>query len=65
MPPMSRSSTAASLDRLATHCIAARTMIEETGTPVMRCLIDLLLFEIGLALAEHVDEPDPALEPAA
>ncbi|MCJ2037093.1 hypothetical protein [Methylobacterium sp. J-068] len=56
--------TTVSLDHIATHCIAARAMIEETGTPLMRRLIDLLLFEIGVALADPVSEKGPALEPA-
>lgn len=53
----------ATLDLLANHCIAARTMIDEVGTPVMRRLIDLLLFEIGVALSAPA-EFQPVLEPA-
>ncbi len=44
-----------SLDALAAHCIAARDVIERRGTSVMRQLIDLLLFEIAVAMAQ-VDE---------
>lgn len=43
------------LDVLTQHCIAARHMIDESGTMVMRRLIDLLLFEIGVAMAERVE----------
>ncbi|GJE17977.1 hypothetical protein [Methylobacterium marchantiae] len=50
-----------SLDKLAEYCIAARGVIEASGTSVMRQLIDLLLFEIGVALAEKAEiEPQPA-----
>lgn len=51
-----------SLDRLAGHCIAARAVIQETGTSVMRQLIDLLLFEIGVAMAEKSAD-SPRAEP--
>ncbi|MDB5647651.1 hypothetical protein [Methylobacterium sp.] len=63
MPPLPPTSAGPSLDRLATHCIAARSMIDEVGTPVMRRLIDLLLFEIGIALADPAIASNPALEP--
>lgn len=53
------------LDQIAAHCIAARSIIEEAGTPVMLHLVDLLLFEIGVALAEGSDEQDPAGVPTA
>ncbi|KQP31588.1 hypothetical protein ASF49_09035 [Methylobacterium sp. Leaf104] len=53
------------LDVLAAHCIAARAVIEEAGTPVMRRLIDLLLFEIAVAMADPSDRPSLALEPVA
>ncbi len=53
------------LDVLAAHCIAARAVIEETGTPVMRRLIDLLLFEIAVAMADPSDNPALALAPVA
>ncbi|CAA2139007.1 hypothetical protein ASF34_14545 [Methylobacterium sp. Leaf106] len=50
-----------SLDSLAGHCIAARTIIEASGTSVMRQLIDLLLFEIGVAMAKATEtEQQPA-----
>lgn len=49
------------LDTLAGHCIAAREVIEHAGTSVMRQLIDLLLFEIGVAMAElAAGEGEPA-----
>lgn len=51
------------MDLLAKHCIAARDVIDESGTRVMRRLIDLLLFEIGVAMAER-GEPEPAPVPA-
>ncbi|WP_019904269.1 hypothetical protein [Methylobacterium sp. 77] len=44
-----------SLDILAGHCIAARKVIDESGTSVMRQLIDLLLFEIGVAMAKAAE----------
>lgn len=43
------------LDILTHHCVAAREVIDESGTKVMRRLIDLLLFEIGVALAERTE----------
>lgn len=60
LPSSSPANTA--LDRLADHCITARTMIDEAGTPVMRRLIDILLFEIGLALADPLTKRDVALD---
>ncbi|WP_244474465.1 MULTISPECIES: hypothetical protein [Methylobacterium] len=46
---------------MAGHCIAARTIIEASGTSVMRQLIDLLLFEIGVAMAKATEtEQQPA-----
>ena len=42
----------ASLDALAEHCLAARDLIDAVGDPVMRAAIDLLLVEVGRALAE-------------
>lgn len=48
---MSRSDDA--LDTLADHCMAARAVIEEAGTSAMRHLIDLLLFEVGVAMAKR------------
>jgi hypothetical protein len=45
-------------------------MIDTVGTPVMRRLIDLLLFEVGVALSAPVTESAqitalrPVLEPA-
>ncbi len=44
-----------SLELLTQHCVAARGVIDESGTLVMRRLIDLLLFEIGVALAERTE----------
>lgn len=50
------------LEILADHCMAARAVIEKVGTNSMRELIDLLLYEVALALAkaaaaERVTEP--------
>ncbi|NEU11555.1 hypothetical protein G3T14_05360 [Methylobacterium sp. BTF04] len=45
------------LDALAKHCIVARDLVDEAGTTVMRRLVDLLLFEIGVAIAER-DQPE-------
>ena len=42
----------APLDELAEHCLAARDLIDAVGDAVMRAAIDLLLAEIGRALAE-------------
>lgn len=42
------------LEALADHCMAARALIEEIGTTSMRELIDLLLYEVGHALAKAV-----------
>jgi hypothetical protein len=41
-------------EALADHCMAARALIEEIGTTSMRELIDLLLYEVGHALAKAV-----------
>ncbi|KQO50930.1 MULTISPECIES: hypothetical protein [unclassified Methylobacterium] len=43
------------LQTLAGHCIAAREIIETSGTLVMRQLVDLLLFEIGVAMAKATE----------
>lgn len=40
------------LDELARHCLAARDLIDAVGDTVMRAAIDLLLAEVGRALAE-------------
>ncbi len=50
-----------SLDSLAEHCIAARDIIEASGTSVMRQLIDLLLFEIGVAMAKATETERQAI----
>ncbi|MBX9934711.1 MAG: hypothetical protein K2Y56_24890 [Methylobacterium sp.] len=42
------------LEILADHCMAARAVIEEAGTTSMRHLIDLLLYEVALALAKGI-----------
>ena len=42
----------APLDELAEHCLAARDLIDTVGDAVMRAAIDLLLAEVGRALAE-------------
>lgn len=49
-PPGGPSQDAA-LDALADHCISARAIIAERGSPVMQRLIDLILFEIASELA--------------
>ena len=49
------------LDSLADHCLAARAIIGERGSPVMRRLIDLLLFEVGVEIAGQLDgKPEAA-----
>ena len=40
------------LDELAEHCLAARDLIDAVGDAVMRAAIDLLLAEVGRAMAE-------------
>lgn len=40
------------LDELAEHCLAARELIDVVGDAVMRATIDLLLAEVGRALAK-------------
>ncbi|GJD76385.1 hypothetical protein [Methylobacterium goesingense] len=70
MSQTTRVSDEATLDLLANHCIAARTMIDAVGTPVMRRLVDLLLFEVGVALSAPITRSAqvtalrPVLEPA-
>lgn len=49
------------LECLLEHCIAARAVIDESGSSVMRALIDVLLFEVGIALAAR-SGPDNASE---
>ncbi len=44
------------LDALAQHCIAARSLIDRLGSDQMRCLIDLLLFEVGAQIASESHE---------
>lgn len=39
-------------DALVDNCLAAHAIIADHGTPTMRRLIDLLLFEIGSAIGE-------------
>lgn len=42
------------MEALTEHCLAAREIIGEQGSPVMMRLIDLLLFEVGaLTATEH------------
>ncbi len=43
------------LDALLEHCLAVHTIIAERGTPTMRRLIDLLLFEIGSEIGGSVE----------
>lgn len=43
----------APLDALAAQCLAVRDLIDSVGDPLMRAAIDLLLIEVGKALAEN------------
>ncbi|AWN39987.1 PAS domain-containing protein [Methylobacterium durans] len=43
------------LDRAARHAIAARKAIDEDGTPLLRKMVDLLMWEIGRAIARRID----------
>ncbi|GEP05219.1 PAS domain-containing protein [Methylobacterium oxalidis] len=43
------------LDRAARHAIAARRAIDADGTPVLRQMVDLLMWEIGRAIARRID----------
>ena len=42
----------APLDALAAQCLTVRDLVDAVGDPVMRAAIDLLLVEVGLALAK-------------
>ena len=54
------------LDVLADHCIEAKKLADQVGTASMRRLADLLLFEVGRALARHEDRGgDPSRDDAA
>ena len=44
------------LEALADHCLAAHALIGEHGSPMMQRLIDLLLFEIGVASASQIED---------
>ncbi|KST61245.1 hypothetical protein AO398_00740 [Methylobacterium sp. GXS13] len=44
--------TDAPLDTLAVQCLTVRDLIDSVGDPLMRAAIDLLLIEVGRALAE-------------
>jgi hypothetical protein len=37
----------------AAQCLAVRDLIDSVGDPLMRAAIDLLLIEVGKALAEN------------
>lgn len=50
------------LETLADYCMAAREVIDEAGTTSMRQLIDLLLYEVGVALAKGLST-EPPTEP--
>ena len=54
VPPVD-TARAEALDALASHCIAARRLILEHGSPVMRSLVDLLLHEVGDEIASGLD----------
>ncbi|WP_244471549.1 hypothetical protein [Methylobacterium sp. ARG-1] len=41
------------LDALAAQCLSVRDLIDSVGDPLMRAAIDLLLIEVGKALAEN------------
>ncbi|CAA2155112.1 hypothetical protein WYO_1985 [Methylobacterium sp. GXF4] len=43
----------APLDALAAQCLSVRDLIDSVGDPLMRAAIDLLLIEVGKALAEN------------
>lgn len=43
------------LDALASHGLAAHAIVDGRGTPTMRRLIDLLLFEIGNEIGGRTD----------
>lgn len=45
-------SNVAPLDALAAQCLTVRDLIDAVGNPLMRAAIDLLLIEVGRALAE-------------
>ncbi|MDP4021201.1 hypothetical protein Q8W71_01075 [Methylobacterium sp. NEAU 140] len=49
-----------SLEALAEHCLAASDLIDGLADPVMRAAIDVLLAEIGRALARNLPPPDRA-----
>lgn len=49
-----------SLETLVGHCLAAHAIIGEHGSSVMQRLIDLLLYEVGRAMA--ADDGDHAAE---
>ncbi|MCJ2122810.1 hypothetical protein [Methylobacterium sp. J-077] len=51
----------APLDALATQCLSVRDLIDSVGDPLMRAAIDLLLIEVGRALAESC-APDSQAE---
>ncbi|CAM2794453.1 MULTISPECIES: hypothetical protein [Methylobacterium] len=40
------------LDTLAAQCLSVRDLIDSVGDPLMRAAIDLLLIEVGRALAQ-------------
>jgi hypothetical protein len=61
--PTAHSEAEQALDALAVQFIAARAVIDKSGTPMMRRLIDLLLFEIAVALADPEEDPARALDP--
>ncbi|MDR7039148.1 hypothetical protein J2X36_003921 [Methylobacterium sp. BE186] len=42
------------LDRAASHALAARRAIDEDGTPILRQLVDLLMWELGRAIARRI-----------
>lgn len=42
------------LAELAEHCLAARDLIDTVGDAIMRAAIDLLLAEVGRAMADSV-----------
>lgn len=56
MPAIPRTERDDALEALADHCMAARALIEEVGNTSMRELVDLLLYEVGHALAKAAPE---------
>ena len=59
MVPLAQAQPDTAYDELVCHCLAAHAIIGEHGSTVMQRLIELLLFEVGCAMAAN-DRSDPA-----